>query len=67
MNHGTETRQDPYGAVDLFVLRSLYSVAWSEKKASAFGHTPWKFNIAPEKWWLEDYFPIGKVTFQGLC
>ena len=21
----------------------------------------------PEKWWLEDYFPIGKVTFQGLC
>ena len=26
-----------------------------------------KFNIAPEKWWLEDYFPIGKVTFQGLC
>ena len=27
--------------------------------------TPWKFNIAPEKWWLEDYFPIGKVTFQG--
>ena len=26
-----------------------------------------KFNIAPEKWWLEGYFPIGKVTFQGLC
>ena len=26
--------------------------------------TPRKFNIAPEKWWLEDYFPIGKVTFQ---
>ena len=21
--------------------------------------------MAPEKWWLEDYFPIGKVTFQG--
>ena len=21
-----------------------------------------KFNIAPEKWWLEDYFPIGKVS-----
>ena len=29
--------------------------------------TPPKFNIAPEKWWLEDYFPIGKATFQGLC
>ena len=26
-----------------------------------------KFNITPEKWRLEDYFPIGKVTFQGLC
>ena len=28
---------------------------------------PPKFNIDPEKWWLEDYFPIGKValTFQG--
>ena len=24
-----------------------------------------KLNIAPEKWWLADYFPIGKVTFQG--
>ncbi len=26
-----------------------------------------KFNIAPENWWLEYYFPIRKVTFQGLC
>ena len=26
---------------------------------------PPKFNIAPEKWWLEDYFPIGIVYFQG--
>ncbi len=32
-----------------------------------FAHTPSKFNIAPEKRWLEDYFPIGKVSFQGLC
>ncbi len=29
--------------------------------------TPWKFNIAPEKWWLEYYFPIGKVALQSLC
>ena len=29
--------------------------------------TPRKFNIDPEKWWWEDYFPIGTVTFQGLC
>ncbi len=27
--------------------------------------TPPKINIAPEKRWLEDYFPIDKVTFQG--
>ena len=24
-----------------------------------------KFNIAPEKRWLEDYFPFGMVHFQG--
>ena len=24
-------------------------------------------NIAPKNGWLEYYFPIGKVTFQGLC
>ena len=26
---------------------------------------PGKFNskFSPEKWWLEDFFPIGKVTF----
>ena len=29
------------------------------------GDTPPKFNIAREKWWLGDYFPFGKVTFQG--
>ena len=29
--------------------------------------TPPKFNIAPAKRRLEDYFPTGKVTFQGLC
>ena len=29
-------------------------------------HTPLKFNLDPEKSWLEDYFPIGKVAFQGL-
>ena len=29
--------------------------------------TPPKFNIAPENWSLEDYFPIAKVTFQELC
>ena len=33
----------------------------------AMRDTPLKFKIASEKCWLEDYFPIGKVTFQGLC
>ncbi len=27
--------------------------------------TSLKNNIAPEKGWLEEYFPFGKVTFQG--
>ena len=35
-------------------------------------NTPPKFNIAPEKWWLEDYFPIGMAYLydklrQGKC
>ena len=25
------------------------------------------FNIGPENWWLEDYFPFGMASFQGLC
>ena len=47
------------------------NVAWcrsiSCRSISCRPDTPPKFNIAPEKLWLEDYFPIGKVTFQGLC
>ena len=38
-----------------------------QNHAKQLNHTPPEFNIAPEKRWLEDYFPIGKVTFQGLC
>lgn len=29
--------QDPHGAVDLFVLQSLYSVAWNEKETISLG------------------------------
>ena len=29
--------------------------------------TPPKFNMAPEKSWLEYSFPLGMVYFQGLC
>ena len=40
-------------------------VPFQEGRSSNYT-TPPKFNIAPEKRWLEDdYFPIGKVTFQG--
>ena len=31
-------------------------------RSSLYNYTP-----APEKWWLKDYIPIGKVTCQGLC
>ncbi len=41
-----------------------YNKPW---KKYPYEPTPPKFNIDPEKLWLEDYFPIGKVTFQGLC
>ena len=42
-------------------IRGIESfLIWSQKL------TPPKFNIAPEKWWLEDYFPFGMVYFQGL-
>ena len=33
------------------------------KKHQILAYTPQKFN--KEKWWLNDYFPIGKVTFHG--
>ena len=39
---------------------------WQNIAAFA-GHewiTPQKSNIAPERWWLEDYCPFGKVTLQ---
>ena len=38
------------------------NMCWNKRK-----YTLPKLYIAPEKWWLEDYFPFGKVTFQGLC
>ena len=44
------------------------SLGWIEDSIFHFcsrNVTPPKFNIAPERWWLEDYFPFGKATFQG--
>ena len=44
--------------------RSLRS--FKEARRTYQQNTPPKFNIAPEKWWLEDGVPIGeKGTFQG--
>ena len=37
----------------------------STRECQRWFNAPPKFNIALEKWWLEDYFPIGKVAFQG--
>ena len=28
-------------------------------------HTPLKFNMVPERWWLEDYFPFWNGKFSG--
>ena len=45
--------------------------AWISKPEKNFGRiTLPKFNVAPEKWWLEDYYPfrmVYAVYFQGLC
>ena len=38
--------------------------SYRRSKSPSIITTP-KFNIAPQKWWLEDYFPIGKVAFSG--
>ena len=49
----------PLGSQDLNLHRRLRNSRWNRY--------PSKLNIAPEKWWLQDYFPAGKVTFQGPC
>ena len=32
-----------------------------------FGDMLVSWRVARERWWLEDYFPFGKVSFQELC
>ena len=48
----------------LKIVRSLDALV--ERNGWVPEHTPPKFNIAPEKWWFEDYFPSGTAYFQGL-
>ena len=47
---------------------SRMRLAKSDKNIAAFAGHEWitspKFNIALERWWLEDYCPFGKVTLQ---
>ena len=48
-----------------FFFDTKASGIFSTMKVSSFenGVTPPKFNIAPEKWWLEDEFPFGIAYF----
>jgi len=62
----------PIKGEDATMLEERVNIMWKESlnrinMIQYSIHTPWKFNIAREKRWLEDYFPIGKVTFQELC
>ncbi len=61
----------PPGLHDIFRIgdrnRSTFMNATGIRRGDNRRYTPPKFNIAPEKWWLEDSFPIWKVTFQGPC
>ena len=40
-----------------------YYPAWNSVTIGTLPET----NMAPEKWWLGDYFPFGKAYFPGLC
>ena len=41
----------------------LHKKLTANKAQAAKGCTPPKFNIAPEKWWLEEEFPFGIAYF----
>ena len=47
---------------------TLFAVEFLQPpKPTSTPYTPEVSQLDPEKRWLEDYIPIGKVTFQGLC
>ena len=76
-NDGLEDDSFPFGAFRSVFLERLLLVSvrvngyeighFLQIEAEQKKDTLPKFNIAPEKWWLEDYFPFGLVYFQGLC
>ena len=51
----------------MFIYTPRYSTQPLFMKQETFMDTPLKFNLAPEKSWLEDEFPSGMAYFQGLC
>ena len=57
----------------LFCLLLSFLGPWGRNRNTKQMHTPPKFNIAPEKWWLEDYCPFwdgnfsrAMLNFQGV-
>ena len=52
------TNQPKYAAVAISTSSPIFRTE---------DNTPPKFNIAPKKWWLGEYFPVGKITFHWLC
>ena len=52
------------GVVDLQTARFLFKKLEETCVFLKANNTPLKFNIAPETWWLEDYFPL-KSNFAG--
>ena len=63
MRLGLPVQEKPRQVLEEMLCQS--SVLETQKNQQMF--TPPKFNIAPEKWSLEDYFAFWKVTLQGLC
>ena len=57
--------EDPHGAVDLFVLQSLYSVAWNEKETISLGicFECGVRELAPSTCWMASFL----VDTRVLC
>ena len=51
----------------MYDCQPCHGTSWPKKWGKTLRNTSTKFNIAPEKWWLEYYFPFWKAYFQGLC
>ncbi len=69
--HGTCWRRLWSGTLTLDIMNILHSPKinqwqWAKKQPFEYVSTPPKFNIGPEKWWLEDKpFLLGRPIFRG--